>query len=224
MWSSERLLSALDDGRGAFTFPVLDNGYVYLAATQRTPTEEIDPKVGRCDAAGLEGRGHVMDQSADDTRSNSADIWVLTPDGSRENAKVTWYSVVRETCCVEIEFSDDVYSAEGRDFFEALQRSRLGLEATRHRLLCWGASRNVWPSGMGRDMGRGLMAYESELGISGGALRGIFECDVRVVPSSVAQQIAWNEEWRGSFPCLLTPVLVLRRMLRTIWQRLPRLD
>lgn len=34
MWTSTEILKVLDDCCGAFTFPMLDNGYVYLAATR----------------------------------------------------------------------------------------------------------------------------------------------------------------------------------------------
>ena len=33
-WTSERILRVLDASAEQFTFPVLDNGYVYLAATR----------------------------------------------------------------------------------------------------------------------------------------------------------------------------------------------
>ncbi len=33
-WRSDQILDILDAGCEAFTFPVLDNGYVYLAATR----------------------------------------------------------------------------------------------------------------------------------------------------------------------------------------------
>jgi hypothetical protein len=34
MWAAERILKVLDDCCNAYTFPMLDNGYVYLAATR----------------------------------------------------------------------------------------------------------------------------------------------------------------------------------------------
>ena len=34
MWTSDEILRVLDRGAGAFVFPMLDNGYVYLAATR----------------------------------------------------------------------------------------------------------------------------------------------------------------------------------------------
>jgi hypothetical protein len=33
-WTSERILEVLDAGAASFTFPALDNGYIYLAATR----------------------------------------------------------------------------------------------------------------------------------------------------------------------------------------------
>lgn len=34
MWRSAEILEALDDRPSAFYFPMLDNGYIYLAATR----------------------------------------------------------------------------------------------------------------------------------------------------------------------------------------------
>lgn len=151
--------------------------------------------------------------------SETKDISVLNPNGSKQIAKITWWSAERDTCWVEIEFSAGVYAAEGRDFFEALQRSRLELEASGHRLLCWGASRNVWPSGMGRDMGRGLKAYENKLGLRCPTLRAIFDSDPSVVVSSVSEQIAWNEEWHRSIPWPRYIVIRMRCAFRSIERR-----
>lgn len=48
---------------------------------------------------------------------------------------------------------------EAGDCFEALRRIRTQLEIDGIRLRCAGARRDVWSSGMQRDMGMGLQAY-----------------------------------------------------------------
>lgn len=50
-------------------------------------------------------------------------------------------------------------SAVGFDAFEALTQVRDQIEPAGWRLGIAGARRNVWPSGMARDMGSGLVAY-----------------------------------------------------------------
>jgi hypothetical protein len=48
---------------------------------------------------------------------------------------------------------------EAGDFFQALRLIRTELESDDIRLRCAGARRDVWASGMQRDMGMGLRAY-----------------------------------------------------------------
>jgi hypothetical protein len=55
----------------------------------------------------------------------------------------------------------------GPDVFECLLRVRAELEPLGFRFLVNGARRNVWPSGMARDMGGGRQAYVLVLGQPG---------------------------------------------------------
>lgn len=85
-------------------------------------------------------------------------------------------------------------------FFEALCRVREDLEATFGlRPDCYGASRDVYPSGMARDMGLGLKAYKSVIGRKMDAnLVNIFETGTDVEPASVADQRAFAEAcWKA---------------------------
>src|SRR5205823_5490193 len=50
------------------------------------------------------------------------------------------------------------------DFFEALQRLRLQLEKDGALLHCFGASENVYPSGMQRSMRPAILAYRTKIG------------------------------------------------------------
>ena len=86
-----------------------------------------------------------------------------------------------------------------RNFFEALLKLRERVEPKGWRLVCYEASRNVWPSGMCRDMGLGLKAYRLEMGIdiSSEDLVEIFSYGADVIISTVAEQRAFREEWAG---------------------------
>jgi hypothetical protein len=59
------------------------------------------------------------------------------------------------------------HRAAGPDQFECFLRIRAELEPEGFRFLVNGARRNVWPSGMGRDMGGGRQAYVLVVGKPG---------------------------------------------------------
>ncbi|GHC95658.1 hypothetical protein GCM10019060_24880 [Novosphingobium pokkalii] len=56
----------------------------------------------------------------------------------------------------------------------------------------------VWPSGMARDMGRGLKAYKMEIGAQARELVGIFEAGPDVIPSPVSVQEEYHRKWIAS--------------------------
>lgn len=89
---------------------------------------------------------------------------------------------------------------EAPDFFAALQAVRLQLEGERLIPFCYGASLNVYPSGMARDMGRGLKAYTTTLGQAArrADLVDIFAESPDVVPSLVAAQDSFWKDWLAS--------------------------
>jgi hypothetical protein len=64
-----------------------------------------------------------------------------------------------QTCRLTLQWGIKAISIEAPDFFEVLCLIRVQLEPRGLRTVCYRASRNVWPSGMARDMGRGLKAY-----------------------------------------------------------------
>lgn len=78
--------------------------------------------------------------------------WVAIPSDPRYRMNARY----RMTAVVDGEPQVDV---EAFDLFEALRLIRLQLEAKDLLLCCAGARRDVWASGMQRDMGMGLMAY-----------------------------------------------------------------
>lgn len=88
----------------------------------------------------------------------------------------------------------------GPDYFEALCRVREALAQHGFVPVCYGASRNVFPSGMARDMGYGLKAYRMRLGHRAERqdLVNIFAEGPDVEPASVETQREFWKAWRRS--------------------------
>lgn len=93
------------------------------------------------------------------------------------------------TDVVLIGFSDDC--------FEALLDLRRQAERRQWSICCKGARRNVWPSGMSRDMGGGVRAYTVEMRRPArmDSLVDIFDEDTPEMYCSVADQEAFAEAW-----------------------------
>jgi len=108
-------------------------------------------------------------------------------------------SEVNRSCRLVCTLRGEQHSAEARDFFEALRilRRRV-LEPKGLIPFCYGASLKVWPSGMARDMGRGLKAYKIEVGSSPTELVGIFDSGPDIIPAAVAAQENFAREWLAS--------------------------
>jgi hypothetical protein len=123
-----------------------------------------------------------------------ADIEMLNPDQTRGLARVEWWSV-QYSCNVSISYHAQASHSSATDFFEALAQARRPFECKGYRLLCYGASRDIWPSGMARDMGLGLRAYKLSLGQPGQGGYEIFEAGPDVVASTVEEQAAFAREW-----------------------------
>jgi hypothetical protein len=87
----------------------------------------------------------------------------------------------------------------GRDLFDALNELRKILENKGFQLLCAGARRDVFPSGMSRDMSGGRKAYINRLGHPARQtdLVDIFEyADAEL--GSVSQQAEFHKQWINS--------------------------
>jgi hypothetical protein len=97
-------------------------------------------------------------------------------------------------------YDNAVFEAEEWDYFEALCKIRLQLEARGHIVACYGAARNVFPSGMARDMGAGLKAYRCHLGKAAqmADLVSIFESGPDLEVASVEEQHAFHQKWVAS--------------------------
>lgn len=134
----------------------------------------------------------------------AGDITIVLADGSRVPARMTAdeiYVEGKEIYRIRLEQGTEVRTAEsGDDFFEALKQLRQELEKTGALLHCFGASENVYPSGMQRSMGPAALAYKTRIGFPA-LLRdivNIFEADETVVSSTVEQQERFHREWIDS--------------------------
>lgn len=83
------------------------------------------------------------------------------------------------------------------DFFDALCEIRIELEKYNLIPFCYGASLNVFPSGMGRQMSLGISAYKLELGkkTTEKDLVGIFDVGTDIIPATVEEQSKFYIEW-----------------------------
>ncbi len=107
----------------------------------------------------------------------------------------------RRVCRITLRYNDSEIECSDRDFFEAFCRVREQLEKVNLMPLCYGASRNVFPSGMQRDMGDGLGAYKLQVGRKTGKGDGvsIFDFGSDVAPVSVEVQERFFKDWLESF-------------------------
>lgn len=114
-----------------------------------------------------------------------------------ETAAVSATSPGRDRCSVSISYRGKALQAESTDYFAALQEVRTLMEADGLIPFCYGASLNVYPSGMSRDMAQGMVAYRTTLGKSTTRedLVRIFDEGADVIPSYVAQQHEFHEKW-----------------------------
>ena len=91
-------------------------------------------------------------------------------------------------------------TGEASDYFEAMCQVRNQLEADSWRPVCYGSSRNVYPSGMCWGMGLGLKAYKLQPGRRAvlADLVNIFDAGPDVEPSSVDEQRQFWQGWLHS--------------------------
>ena len=104
-------------------------------------------------------------------------------------------------CRITLSYGDSEIECSDRDYFEAFCRVREQLERVDVTPLCYGASRNVFPSGMCRDMGDGLRAYRMQMGrkVGRGDMVSIFDSGPDIDPVSVEIQKEFFNKWLGSF-------------------------
>lgn len=130
-------------------------------------------------------------------------IEYLNAQGTVGSVEVEWWSEPREdgwpVYHVRIPLPEASSEGTGNDVYEAFQNARVDLEKLGFRFLCYGASLQVWPSGMARDQGQGRKAYVLRLDrpMSFDDLVDIFDTGEEVRPCTVAEQCAFAEEWRA---------------------------
>lgn len=98
---------------------------------------------------------------------------------------------------LSLQLGDRVITRTGHSFFHLLQQIRQDLEKDGILLNCYGASKNVRPSGMSISMSGGIMAYKHTLGKKSELkdLVEIWKAGPDVQPVTVAEQDAFFDEW-----------------------------
>lgn len=110
------------------------------------------------------------------------------------------------TCVLTCEYRGKQIKAMESDFFEALCVIRKEMSKENLIPFCYGASLNVFPSRMSRDMAAGKAAYKMEMGMPATKeqIVGIFEQGPDIMPATVELQKEYFNEW----------LLSLKRVLR----------
>ena len=89
-------------------------------------------------------------------------------------------------------------SSTSTDYFESFTIIRKRLAKRSILPICYGASRNIWPSGMARDMTEGLAAYKLRMGSPGEEMVHIFDRGPDVDAVAPEEQKAFSEAWLKS--------------------------
>lgn len=99
-----------------------------------------------------------------------------------------------------LEVKDMSLNSTGEDYFEALSKIREELAAFKAVPVCYGASRNVFPSRHSRRFERGLKAYKMSKGNTAktGDLVYIFDSGEDVDPATPDEQRVYFREWLAS--------------------------
>jgi hypothetical protein len=117
----------------------------------------------------------------------------------QETATVV-YEPADRPCRLVLRYRDISLEESAPDFFEAFCRLRSQLDKKGLQPLCYGASLNVYPSRMARDMGAGLKAYRVNIGQQARRtdLVDTFEYGPDVIPATVEQQKDFWQAWLKS--------------------------
>lgn len=104
---------------------------------------------------------------------------------------------LEDNCSLICRYRGKEIEGHADDFFDALCEVRLKLEIEGLIPFCYGASLNVYPSAMSRQMSLGKTAYRMTLGKQ--ALRSdlvqLFAEGPDVIPAPVAQQREFFQSW-----------------------------
>jgi hypothetical protein len=105
-----------------------------------------------------------------------------------------------DTCTVSLTCASFTGRATAEDYFEAFAQIRTELGVRDLAPLCYGASRDVYPSPMSIQMSGGLKAYRMTLGKQALTedLVNIFDSGPGLDPASPQEQRAFHKEWIAS--------------------------
>ena len=105
-----------------------------------------------------------------------------------------------EDSLIELSFNGNAISGTGNDFFDAFCHIRQQLEPLGLLPQCYAAHLRAFPSGMSRSMGGGVRLYRLTLCKQAliDDLMHLFDADDDVEPASVADQLAFFNNWVGS--------------------------
>jgi len=118
--------------------------------------------------------------------------------GGKDDETATFTTVSRDGLChITFRYRGKVVEASASDYFDAFCQIREQLQPERLIPFCYGASLNVFPSGMARDQGSGLSAYRLTIGrrASREDFVRIFDSGPDVIPASVADQKQHFDDW-----------------------------
>jgi hypothetical protein len=120
--------------------------------------------------------------------------------GDDEETATLTETTVEGRCLLSCEYRGMVLEASASDFFKALCDIRLRLEADGLIPFCYGASLNVYPSGMARDMGLGRVGYKLTMGRYARKqdLVSIYAEGPDVIPATVVRQREYFDQWLAS--------------------------
>lgn len=131
------------------------------------------------------------------------DVQLELPRGEIISAKfLIWEEAPEdpELVKVSLQFNSREITITDHDYFSALCSIRRVLELEGGLLHCYGASRNVYPSPMSRDMGGGIKAFKLHLGLQAklSDLVSIFDSGADMSPATVDEQERFHKEWLAS--------------------------
>jgi len=126
-------------------------------------------------------------------------ITIRLPDGSTIPA-IIQRKHHDQSCWLRLRSTSDIdEESTSTDYFEAFAEIRGRLAKRNIFPLCYGASRNIWPSAVGRGMGQGLKAYKLQgFGIPAKEIVNIFSTGPDIEPVPPEEQRIFAKEWLNS--------------------------
>jgi hypothetical protein len=128
---------------------------------------------------------------------------MMMGDGTEQAGAFTCIDVVAtepDKVQLILEVADSTYTAVAYEYFSAMSDIRHIIEPLGMRLLCYGSSRNCYPSAMQLDMGYGTWTYKLAFGQPGlkKDIVSIFDSGNDVIPATCAEQRFYFRLWGAS--------------------------